>query len=46
LNRPITAAEHEDALAFLHASRAAGETQAWTELARALFSTNEFLLRF
>ena len=46
LNRPITAAEHKDALAFLHASRAAGETQAWTELARALFSTNEFLLRF
>jgi hypothetical protein len=46
LNRPITAAEREDALAFLPASKAAGETQAWTELARALFGTNEFLLRF
>jgi hypothetical protein len=46
LNRPITAAEHEDALAFLQASKAAGETPAWTELARALFGTNEFLLRF
>jgi len=46
LNRPITAAEREDALAFLQASRAAGETPAWTELARALFGTNEFLLRF
>ncbi|MDH4453597.1 MAG: PSD1 and planctomycete cytochrome C domain-containing protein [Verrucomicrobiota bacterium] len=46
LNRPITAAEREDALTFLQASKAAGETQAWTELARALFGTNEFLLRF
>jgi hypothetical protein len=46
LNRPITAAEREDALTFLQASRAAGEPQAWTELARALFGTNEFLLRF
>jgi hypothetical protein len=46
LNRPITAAEREDALAFLQASKAAGETPAWTELARALFGTNEFLLRF
>ena len=46
LNRPITAAEREDALAFLQAAKAAGETQAWTELARALFGTNEFLLRF
>jgi mono/diheme cytochrome c family protein len=46
LNRPITAAERQDALAFLHASKAAGETQAWTELARALFGTNEFLLPF
>ena len=46
LNRPITAAERQDALAFLQASKAAGEPQAWTELARALFGTNEFLLRF
>ena len=46
LSRPITAAEREDALAFLKASKAAGETPAWTELARALFGTNEFLLRF
>ena len=46
LNRPITAAEREDALTFLQASKAAGESQAWTELARALFGTNEFLLRF
>jgi hypothetical protein len=46
LNRPITAAEREDALTFLQASKAAGETPAWTVLARALFGTNEFLLRF
>jgi hypothetical protein len=46
LNRPITAAEREDALTFLQASKTAGEPQAWTELARALFGTNEFLLRF
>jgi hypothetical protein len=46
LNRPITAAEREEALTFLQASKAAGESQAWTELARALFGTNEFLLRF
>jgi Protein of unknown function (DUF1553)/Protein of unknown function (DUF1549) len=46
LNRPITAVEREDALTFLQASKAAGETPAWTELARALFGTNEFLLRF
>jgi hypothetical protein len=46
LNRPITDAEREDALAFLKASKAAGETPAWTELARALLGTNEFLLRF
>lgn len=46
LNRPITTAECEDALAFLQAAKAAGETPAWTELARALFGTNEFLLRF
>jgi hypothetical protein len=46
LNRPVTPAEREDALAFLHASRAGGEEVAWTELARALLGTNEFLLRF
>ena len=46
LNRPITGAEREDALAFMQASKVAGETPAWTELARALFGTNEFLLRF
>jgi hypothetical protein len=46
LNRPVTPAEREDALAFLHASRAGGEDVAWTELARALLGTNEVLLRF
>ena len=46
LSRPVTPAERDDALAFLNASRSAGETRAWTELARALFGTNEFLLRF
>ena len=46
LNRPVTADEREDALAFLQAAHAAGETKAWTDLARALFGTNEFLLRF
>ena len=46
LNRPITGAERGDALAFMQASKVAGETPAWTELARALFGTNEFLLRF
>lgn len=46
LNRPITAAEREEALAFLQASKAADETLAWTELTRALFGTNEFLIRF
>jgi hypothetical protein len=45
LSRPVTAAEKDDAIAFLHPSRAAGEVTAWTELARALFGTNEFLLR-
>lgn len=47
LNRPITSAEQTDALAFLAASRAgsADPSAAWTELARALFGTNEFLLR-
>jgi hypothetical protein len=46
LNRPITAAERQDALAFLQATRTASEASAWTELARALFGTNEFLIRF
>jgi hypothetical protein len=46
LSRPVTPDEHQDALAFLLTSHAAGETKAWTELARALFATNEFLLRF
>ena len=46
LNRPVTTAEREDALAFLQASRPAGEEHAWTELARTLLGTNEFLLRF
>ena len=46
LNRPVTAAEREDAFAFLQAARSVGENHAWTELARALFGTNEFLLRF
>jgi hypothetical protein len=45
LSRPVTAAEQDDALTFLESSRAAGEVPAWTELARALFGTNEFLLR-
>ncbi|MBL9144093.1 MAG: PSD1 domain-containing protein [Verrucomicrobiaceae bacterium] len=46
LSRPITAAEREDALAFLQISSSADKIQTWTELARALFGTNEFLLRF
>ena len=45
LSRPVTSAEQVDAIAFLHSSRAAGESHAWAELARALFGTNEFLLR-
>lgn len=45
LSRPVTAAEKDDAIAFLQSSRAAGEVHAWTELARALFGSNEFLLR-
>ena len=45
LSRPVTAAEKDDAIAFLQSSRAAGEAHAWTELARALFGANEFLLR-
>lgn len=46
LSRPVTAAEQVDALVFVNESRAKGEAFAWTELARALFGTNEFLLRF
>lgn len=47
LNRPITSTEQEEALTFLTESRSAEEDlAAWTELARALFGTNEFLLRF
>lgn len=45
LSRPITAAEKDDALAFLQSARVMGEVPAWTELARALFGTNEFILR-
>jgi hypothetical protein len=49
LNRPASAEEREEALAFLSDSRTdedGDESNAWTELARALFGTNEFLLRF
>jgi len=47
LNRPVTAAEQADALAFLKdTSPATPAATAWTELARALFGTNEFLLRY
>ena len=47
LNRPVTAAEREDGLAFLAEARTGrDDLAAWTELARALFGTNEFLLRF
>lgn len=45
LSRPVTAEEQQDALEFLQATQAGGATQAWVELARALFGTNEFLLR-
>jgi len=50
LNRPATAVEREDALAFLEASRDppapdAGDRRGWVELIRGLFGTNEFLLR-
>ena len=43
LNRPITEVEKADALAFLKEDK---PSVAWTELARALFGTNEFLLRY
>ena len=50
LSRPATPEERDEALAFLKDSRAGAESgealSAWTELARALFGTNEFLLRF
>jgi hypothetical protein len=47
LNRPVTEAEKSDALAFLKdADVTKSAPNAWTELARALFGTNEFLLRY
>jgi hypothetical protein len=47
LNRPATDREQQDALAFLAGTRTGhDDLAAWTELARALFGTNEFLLRF
>jgi hypothetical protein len=47
LNRPITATEKDEALAFLSDARAGGDDlAAWTELGRALFGTSEFLMRF
>jgi hypothetical protein len=47
LNRPITATEQDEALAFLSDARAGGDDlAAWTELGRALFGTSEFLMRF
>jgi hypothetical protein len=46
LNRPATDAEREEALTFLAGARSGGDDlAALTELARALFGTNEFLLR-
>ena len=41
LNRPITASEQQEALAFL----AAVGDHAWRELSHALFASNEFLIR-
>ncbi len=39
--------EREDALAFLAETRVGrDDLAAWTELARALFGTSEFLMRF
>lgn len=47
LNRPVTEAEKADALVFLKDTGVvASASAAWTELARALFGTNEFLLRY
>ena len=47
LNRPVTAAEQADAHLFLKdADVGAAAPKAWIELARALFGTNEFLLRY
>ena len=47
LNRPVTEAEKADALAFLkEAGVGTPAATVWTELARALFGTNEFLLRY
>jgi hypothetical protein len=53
LNRPITAAERADSVAFLAEIRAmnpgtdsaSGELGAWAELCHALLASNEFLLR-
>jgi hypothetical protein len=49
LSRPVTVEERDDALAFLSALRAQNKPEAelgaWTELARSLFASNEFLLR-
>lgn len=47
LNRPVTQEEKADALAFLKdADTTTSPSAAWTELVRALFGTNEFLLRY
>ncbi len=47
LNRPVTEEEEADAFAFLKdAEITTSATAAWTELARALFGTSEFLLRY
>jgi hypothetical protein len=49
LGRPITAEELDAALAFLadlhSANKPDADLNAWTELARSLFASNEFLLR-
>jgi hypothetical protein len=46
LNRPPSRGEVEEALIFLRESRSVGELHAWSELARAMFATNEFLICF
>ncbi len=53
LNRPITAAEQNDCIAFLAEVRdldaggdsATRELRAWAELCHALLASNEFLVR-
>jgi hypothetical protein len=49
LNRSITSAEEDDAEHFISALKASShgtsEIAAWTELAHALLSSNEFLIR-